>query len=350
MNIVCQPIYNSHQPVENSFSIVVLVGNGIKTVKGVGGPMGAKNKKDRSIPTPPGQDQPDKFPCERESPAPQGDVRGDDWIVKPERRSELGRTDGRSCLAWLPIPLLLGAMLVLRAADLRTAYEAPHLLMAVDFLCRTLACLFIVSLAGRSFLARGNPGLLLLGCGVAIWGASGYVATSVLTHRDANLGVTVSNLGLWLAALCHLTGVVLSLRSRGTIRPAGLWLAVGYAAALGVVALITRWTFDHRLPVFFVEGRGGMPVRHLVLGSALALFALTAVLLGEDIPPDCHDKVFIIFQRLHTRRHYPGNGIGLAIVKRIIERHGRHIWVESQPGEGSTFYFTLPTCAAVSPS
>jgi signal transduction histidine kinase len=184
-------------------------------------------------------------------------------------------------LAWLPIPVALAAMVAFRVTDLHSDFQAPRLLMGVDFLCRTVACLLVVYLAGRSFLARGEPGLLLLGCGVFLWGATGFLATSTLTHRDANLGVTISNIGIWLAGVCHLVGVVLSLRSGRTVRPAGLWLACGALLSLGFVTIIALLTFAHRLPVFFVEGQGGMPVRHMVLGSALAMFALSAVLLRE---------------------------------------------------------------------
>ena len=70
---------------------------------------------------------------------------------------------------------------------------------------------------------------------------------------------------------------------------------------------------------------------------------------GLGIDPKYHERIFIIFQRLHARDDFEGTGIGLSVVKNIVQRHGGRAWVESEPGAGATFYFTIPMAPDGSP-
>lgn len=92
-----------------------------------------------------------------------------------------------------------------------------------------------------------------------------------------------------------------------------------------------------------IKFRGEYPPRvHISAQEKDTEWQFTVSDNGIGMVPDQIERVFKVFQRLHSRLEYPGTGIGLAICKKIIELHGGRIWAESQPGEGSAFHFALP--------
>ena len=116
----------------------------------------------------------------------------------------------------------------------------------------------------------------------------------------------------------------------------------------------------HRLPIVYGDDTQLTQVFQNLIGNAIKFhgenspgihisserkngnYEITVKDNGIGIDPQYKERIFLIFQRLHNREEYPGTGIGLAICKRIIERHGGTIWVESKIGEGSAFHFSLP--------
>ena len=84
------------------------------------------------------------------------------------------------------------------------------------------------------------------------------------------------------------------------------------------------------------------PVVHIKAQDSESEWTFSVQDNGIGIAPEFIDRIFTIFQRLHNKEKYTGNGIGLSVANRIVLRHGGRMWVESQPDEGSTFYFTLP--------
>ena len=181
-------------------------------------------------------------------------------------------------MAWLPILLLLAAIITARMAGLRDTYESHALLMALSFTFYTLVSLGTLYIIGRSFLGIGSPGLLLLECGVILWSLAGTVG-DFASHGDANINVTIFNTGILLAGLCHLAGTILALRSQRVLHAKPLWLGAGCALTLGTLWLVSQAALQGWLPVFFIPGQGGTPVRYLVLSSAIAMFVLSAGLL-----------------------------------------------------------------------
>ncbi len=186
-----------------------------------------------------------------------------------------------SWVAWLPILLLLAGIIVARIADPSGSYKAETLTLVLSFIFYTLVSLGTLLLIGRSFLASGSPGLLLLECGVVLWSLAGTVGDFV-SHGDANINVTIFNIGILLAGMCHLAGAILSLSPQRVLRMKPVWLGTGFAAALGALWLISQAALSGWLPVFFIPGRGGTPVRYVVLTSAIAMFVLSAGVLHAN--------------------------------------------------------------------
>jgi PAS domain S-box-containing protein len=192
--------------------------------------------------------------------------------------------DRLKSLAWIPISVLFGTIILMRAVNPPFAYNSPSLMLALNFFVSFMLSLLIIRIIVRPILLRGSPGLLLLGCGVLLWGAAGVIGNAV-ARGDANTSVTIHNTCVWLSAICHLSGVVFWSRLKQTFRGVGLLLGVGCAAVVVALISVVLMTRAGWLPTFFVQGQGGTMVRFFVLASAIAMFALTAGILWSANRP-----------------------------------------------------------------
>jgi PAS domain S-box-containing protein len=128
-----------------------------------------------------------------------------------------------------------------------------------------------------------------------------------------------------------------------SIREAGSTVAVGEMPTVMADAAQLAQVFQNLLGNALKYRRPDVPPEIRITAERAGAFWRFAVQdNGIGIEAEYFDRIFVIFQRLHTREEYEGTGIGLAVVRKIVERHGGRVGVESIPGEGSTFSFTLP--------
>ncbi len=169
-------------------------------------------------------------------------------------------------------------MVILKLLDLPHSYESVAVAILFNSVCSVLVSVLVAYLLARSFLVRGTPGLLALSLGVVLFGAAGLSGLG-LSSRGVNAIVTVHNSLAWLSAFFQVVSAILMIRPRRALPAAGLWLAIGYAFALSLIGLILVAVLENWTPTFFIQGRGGTPVRQLILATAIGMFVLAACLL-----------------------------------------------------------------------
>ena len=184
-------------------------------------------------------------------------------------------------LGWLPVAALIAAMVAIHLERPAAIVAMPALVLRLTVLFVAIVCLPIAALAGRSYLARGDPGLLWLNGGAIVWAFSGVVAFA-LSPRDINAAVTAHNLLAWTSAACHLVGAFVLPRRQARASGSQMRLGAVTIAAFAVVALVATATVHDVIPRFFVPGTGGTPLRYAVLGSAALMFLFSAALLIRD--------------------------------------------------------------------
>jgi light-regulated signal transduction histidine kinase (bacteriophytochrome) len=143
------------------------------------------------------------------------------------------------------------------------------------------------------------------------------------TDSAAEVGIVISNL-------------------EGAIRETGAVVTCSHLPVVLARAFQLRQVFQNLVGNAIKFHDGEPPVIQVSAERTQGEWVFSVTDNGISIAPENVQKIFAIFQRLHTRAEYPGNGIGLAICKKIVEQHGGQIWVEPQATQGATFKFTWP--------
>jgi PAS domain S-box-containing protein len=176
------------------------------------------------------------------------------------------------------VPVLFIGLLVLQAANPQGAFESWIVLLMLGLLFTTLASVVVSILVGRSFLTTGATGLLFLGTGALIWGIAAPIGPILFPGNDDAI-IASHNLLAWCSAFCQLAGVIISAAPLRTVVSRELALTLACAIAAAVVAVVMVSVAAGWRPVFFVQGKGGTPIRQLVLAMATGMFASAAGLL-----------------------------------------------------------------------
>jgi PAS domain S-box-containing protein len=157
-------------------------------------------------------------------------------------------------------------------------YESQLLLILSNVIFSSLSSLLLLLLVSRSYISQGTPALLLFGCGILLWGAAGTAGPMMLA-KSANFTISTHNILVWLSSLCHLGVVLFSLKQSRPFTSKWLTLTVAYLGVLGGIWLVIELVYQGLVPVFFIQGEGGTPVRQMLLSSAILNFTVAGSLL-----------------------------------------------------------------------
>lgn len=184
--------------------------------------------------------------------------------------------------AWAPVWVLAAAICLLYLFGVDFLVRPFILIPILNFVFITCVCLFISWKAARSYLASGSISLLLFGCGALFFGITSVAGGVMLASSSLNAGVTICNVGVLLAGLCHLASVVLAITLPQPVRRQchQLPLLLSYLGVAGITAALTAAAVGNSLPLFFIQGEGPNLVRQIVLGRSIGVYSLCALLLA----------------------------------------------------------------------